>query len=115
MFYYRIQNSVVCTRTPLRHVAEINELEAMQAEKLVYLSNRSGAGKTVYRINHRGYLADAAEDLWCLDTNQLNNLADRMEAVPEWLAQKADEGRLMGICADETMFSKQLSHHLNNE
>ena len=38
-----------------------------------------------------------------------------MEAVPEWLAQKADEGRLMGICADETMFSKQLSHHLNNE
>ncbi len=115
MFYYRIQNSVVCTRTPLRHVAEINELEAMQAEKLVYLSNRSGAGKTVYRINHRGYLADAAEDLWCLDTNQLNNLADRMEAVPEWLAQKADEGRLMGICADETMFSKQLSHHSNNE
>ena len=115
MFYYRMHNCAVCSRKPLSSMTEIDEYEAMQAETLAYVSNRAGEGKTIYCVNHRGYLADAAEDLWCLDTNQLNNLANGMEAVPEWLAKKADEGLLMGICADETMLSELLSHNSNNE
>ena len=54
MFYYRMHNCAVCARTPLSNMTEMSEPEAMQAETLVYASNRSGEGKTIYRINHRG-------------------------------------------------------------
>ncbi|MBQ3510081.1 MAG: lactate dehydrogenase [Peptococcaceae bacterium] len=115
MFYYRIENHVVCSRIELASFDKISEQEAEQANHLIYVSNRTGNGKHKYRINHRGYLADAAEGLWCLDRNQLNALADSMEPVPEWLADKADAGNLTGICADIEQIEKILSLKTDSE
>ncbi len=118
MFYYRIKNQIVCSRKTLKQsemVKEITEKDAREAEMLFYVSDRTGAGKTQYRINHRGYLADAAEGLWCLDRKQLDVLADDMEAVPEWLAGKADAGLITGIHADAVQMSALLEQKPNSE
>lgn len=91
----------MCCRRALDGFSAITEQEASQACSLTYISHRRGPGKTVYDISHRAYLADEAEGLWCLDDNQLDAMAQRMEPVPQWLAEKADNGMVRGICAAE--------------
>ncbi|MGM9525192.1 MAG: hypothetical protein ACI3U1_02880, partial [Peptococcaceae bacterium] len=101
MFYYRDGETVLCCRRALDGFSAITEQEASQACSLTYISHRRGPGKTVYAINHRAYLADEAEGLWCLDDNQLDAMAQRMEPVPQWLAEKAHNGMVRGVCAAE--------------
>lgn len=115
MFYYRIKDNVVCSRRELAGFAECSEQEAMKAERFAYISPRTGAGKVLYCINHRGYLADEAEGLWCLNSNQLDAMADEMEAVPQWLAEKADAGLMRGICADVLNLAALLEQTYNRE
>ncbi len=122
MFYYRINNQVVCSRKTLEQndeyknkIEEITEQDAITADALVYVSHRDGAGKVQYRVNHRGYLADAAEGLWCLDEHQLSDLAAAMEPVPEWLSEKADAGLITGICADTAQLVELLEKKTNEE
>ncbi len=121
MYYYRINNQVICSREPLKLIGvqaeaieELSEQEAQAMESLVYVSHRQGAGKKQYRINHRGYLADKAEGLWCLNDYQLDQLAETMEPVPQWLMEKADAGSVTGICADAAQLSGLLNKNYNS-
>lgn len=86
----------------------------MQAHWLIYIDSREHKGKRMYRINHRGYLADAQEGLWCLDRCQLDRLADNMAGVPVWLAEKADNGMLTGLSASVDQLPALLAQAGNN-
>lgn len=99
MFYYQAENEILFSRQALTGFREIDVLDAQKAPYLTYISQRPGTGRTVYCINHPGYLADAAEGLWCLDRRQLESLAQGCAHIPAWLAEKALAGHIRGICA----------------
>lgn len=115
MFFYREGNQVICSRAEQKKLEPIPEQEAMQADWLIYIDSRENKGKRMYRINHRGYLADAQEGLWCLDRGQLDDLADNMDGVPVWLAEKADSGLLTGLSADVDQLPALLEQAGNKE
>lgn len=100
MRYYQIENEILCCNKPCAGWQEVDEATAREAKQLSYLSRRSGAGKTLYGINHPGYFADAPEGLWCLDTNQLDDLARTCSDVPDWLCERAFSGQVRGVCAE---------------
>lgn len=97
MYYYQKNDAVLCTREPVAELSEITEQQAAQAQQLLYYSRRTGAGKRIWCINHAGYLADAAEGLWCLDRKQLTGLENSTADIPQWLHKRAEEGSLTGI------------------
>lgn len=115
MFYYQAEKEILCSRQSLAGFREIDEWDAQKAQHLTYISQRPGKGKMVYGINHPGYLADAAEGLWCLDTRQLESLAQRCADIPEWLAKKALAGQIRGICAAEEQLPALLVQRLGAE
>ena len=115
MFYYQAEKEILCSRQSLAGFREIDEWDAQKAQHLTYTSQRPGKGKMVYGINHPGYLADAAEGLWCLDTRQLESLAQRCADIPEWLAKKALAGQIRGICAAEEQLPALLAQRLGAE
>lgn len=98
-YYYRYQEDYLFSKKLLSGIPQVPEDEAAQAKYLTYISGRSGAGKTIYCINHPGYLADQAEGLWCLDDRQLQQLAAQIEPLPEWLNALVEAGKVKGICA----------------
>lgn len=115
MFYYQSEKEILCSRQSLAGFREIDEWDAQKTQHLTYISQRPGKGKMVYGINHPGYLADAAEGLWCLDTRQLESLAQRCADIPEWLAKKALAGQIRGICAAEEQLPALLAQRLGAE
>ncbi len=115
MFYYQAENEILFSRKPLVDYREIDEGKASAAQHLTYISQRQGEGKVVYCVNHPGYLADAAEDLWCLDTRQLEALAQGCADIPDWLAEKALSGQIRGICATEDQLPMLLAQQVGAE
>lgn len=98
-YYYRDGEQYLFSQKPLSAYQQITEQEAARAEQLTYISHRSGPGKTVFCINHPGYLHDQPEGLWCLDTRQLEQLAHSAEAIPPWVQALAAAGKIRGVCA----------------
>jgi len=109
LYYYHHNNSYFIAQKPLPAFLPCSEAEAAKAERLLYVSDRTGQGKTSWCINHPGYLADAPEGLWCLDTQQLDRLAQ--QPLPDWLRQRALQGTLMGTtAADAALAACQDAH-----
>lgn len=91
----------------ISHTVLISEAEAMSAEFVCYVlpkeqsvaaqKSESAYGKSIYCINHPAYFTGKAEDLWCLDTIQMDTLFTSSVVVPMWLQQKAYAGKVCGI------------------
>ena len=121
MFYYQPkyhENAVIVSRTPIGDMMEdmtpIAEKDAQYAAYVVYLASKAN-GKTVYCINHPAYFTDCQEDLWCLDTNQMDAMVDTMTAqlrdVPQWLMEKAKAGIVCGVDSLESLSRLKLLQH----
>ncbi len=117
MYYYQIENGIiVCPDNVLdktENVLPIDEEKAKQAEMVIYLNNHSKNSKSVYCINHPAYFTDNAEDLWCLDTVQMERMAQSVSNMPEWLIEKAANGTVCGVSSIDGLhrfLSGQNSH-----
>ena len=113
MFYYQVQDEVLVSREALAGIREITEEEASKAQRLIFLSRRAGAGKAAWLVSHKAYLAEAEEGLWCLDGNQQDVLAQKVQDVPQWLEEKIAAGGVMGVCADLAQAQELLARKEN--
>ena len=113
MYYYQIGKRIVACPQVLVHGITIDETEARQASNLIYLNaaekNDTDKRKTVYCINHPAYFSEASEDLWCLDTNQMDMMTASLSDIPDWMLKKAEEGKVCGVSSLDGLDEK-LSH-----
>lgn len=117
MLYYQSlkkTDTVVLSKNTIDSYAadmiQISEEEARQCAFAVYLSNVPNEKKSIYCINHPAYFLDLSEDLWCLDTLQMDALSEALSDIPEWVKKKACSGMLCGITSLqqlEVIFSKK--------
>ena len=102
MYYYQTSFGILCSRVQEQNSEwkEITEEAAKQAEILFFYDHRSG-GKQQFCISHPAYFAEQEEGLWCLDTHAMDIIEQRMQnqSIPNWLLQRAREGRVTGVCA----------------
>ena len=109
MYYYQINDTVVVSRHMLKSSDEvsfamIDEQTAQHGKQLIYYNRNRFDGKAVYCINHPAYFADLSEDLWCLDTAQMDKIIDNLNDVPQWIVQKAYEGNITGVSSENALY-----------
>ena len=119
MQYYQVEHHVVVSRHMLSSsdtvsYTRIEEQDARQSDSIIYFSNRPAQSKSIYSINHPAYFADLSEDLWCLDTNQMNGIADLLSDVPQWLIDKAYQGNVTGIISESALYQFVQQNILQN-
>ena len=110
MYYYRIQDRIVVSSELLENTIQVSEAEACKAVAPVYLNSKHTNSKTVYCINHPAYFAETDEDLWCLDTAQMDKIAQSLTDIPDWLIKKAQEGAVCGVSSVDAL-QCQLAHN----
>lgn len=96
-YYYKDEQGYVCSRRPLQNGAAVCEQEAAEAAWLRYVSHCAGEGKISYCINHPAYLCEEAEGLWCLDRCQMEQMAQGLEPIPQWLQRLIAAGKVQGV------------------
>ena len=110
MYYYRIQDRIVVSSELLENTIQVSEAEACKAAAPVYLNSKHRNSKTVYCINHPAYFAETDEDLWCLDTAQMDKIAQSLTDIPDWLIKKAQEGAVCGVSSVDAL-QCQIAHN----
>lgn len=112
MYYYRVNNTEInCILVSVQaldhtmllayHCSAIDEIEAQEADYVIFYSADSQEKKSMYCINHPAYFACLPENLWCIDTVQMDQIAESLREIPHWLIKQAKEGHVSGITALE--------------
>ena len=116
MYYYQLPNEnnpVIVSPVMLEEqsVIQITDTEARQGSGFLYVCAVPDDRKTVYCINHPAYFAAQPEDLWCLDTEQMNAMNVSLQDIPEWLIEKAYEGNVCGVTSEHALQHALKQYH----